>query len=99
MKKYRVEILHSATNEIDDITDYIAKDSIPNALTWYDNIKEKIRSLNTLPERCPKALEDELADFTVYHLIVGNYRAIYRIEDNVVQVLHVRGGGQEYKPL
>ncbi len=97
MKKFKIETLASANDEIENIIDYIALDSIVNALNWYDNIKEKIRSLETMPERCPKAPENELVDFTIYHLVIGNYRVLYRIERDAVQILHVRGAGQEYK--
>jgi len=97
MKRYKIETLASANDEIENIIDYIALDSIVNALNWYDNIKEKIRSLETMPERCPKAPENELANFTIYHLIIGNYRVLYRIQNDAVQILHVRGAGQEHK--
>jgi len=53
MKRYKIETLASANDEIENIIDYIALDSIVNTLNWYDNIKEKIRSLETMPERCP----------------------------------------------
>ena len=90
-------MLDSAQDEIENISDYIADDSIDNALRWYDHIKEKIQSLETMPDRCPKAPESELVDFVIFHLIVGNYRVLYRIEGDTVQVLHVRGWGQENK--
>ncbi len=55
MKKYLVEILANAIEEIVSITDYIAKDSATNALNWYEDITKKIRSLDSMPERCPIA--------------------------------------------
>ncbi len=97
MKKYRIDTsTGNAETDIDKIFDFIELDSPQNAVNWYFKLKEKIQTLETMPERCPKAPENEFSDFTIYHLITGNYRILYRIEDDVVQVLHVRGAGQDY---
>lgn len=95
-KKYRVDTSSGeAEDNMEAIFNFIALDSPHNALNWYLNIKTKIQTLETMPERCPKAQEDELVGFTVHHLIVGNYRILFRIEGKTVQILHVRGGWQE----
>ena len=98
MKKYRIDTsAGNAETDIEEIFEFIALDSPQNAVSWYFKLKEKIQTLETMAERCPKAPESELADFTIYHLIIGNYRVLYRIENDIVQVLHVRGWGQEHK--
>lgn len=98
MKKYKVDTTTGeAEADIEAIFDFIYLDSPRNALKWYLKIKAKIQTLETMPERCPKAPEDELVEFTVHHLIEGNYRVLFRIESKTVQVLHVRGGWQERK--
>lgn len=92
MKKYRIDTTHgSAETDIENIFNYIAVDSPQNAVKWYFDVKEKIQTLDTMPERCPVAPESRYVNFTVYHLIFGNYRILYRIEGNVVQLLYVRG--------
>ncbi len=98
MKRYEVDTsTGEAEADIEAIFSFIALDSPRNALRWYLNIKAKIQTLETMPERCPKAPENELAEFTVHHLIDGNYRVLFRINGKTVQVLHVRGGWQERK--
>jgi len=98
VKKYRIDIsAGSAESDIQNIFEFIELDSYQNAVKWYQNLKTKIQTLETMPERCPKAPENQLTDFKLYHLIVGNYRILYRIKDNTVQILHVRGPGQEYQ--
>jgi len=97
VKKYNIDISEIAEADIEEIFEFIALDSPKNALNWYFKVKDKIQSLEIMPDRCPKAPENELTDFIIYHLIIGNYRALYRIENNAVQILHVRGAGQEHK--
>ncbi|VAW67724.1 hypothetical protein MNBD_GAMMA09-3556 [hydrothermal vent metagenome] len=90
MKKYIVEILDNAIVEIENITDYIAEDSVTNALNWYEDITEKIRSLDSMPERCPIADENPYFDFEVHCLLVSDYRVLYRINGNKVEILHIK---------
>jgi plasmid stabilization system protein ParE len=90
MKKYSVALSDSAIFEIEAITDYIALDSIPNAINWHDNIKDKIRSLDSMPERCPIADESPSFSFDLHCLLVDGYRVLYRINGATVQVLHVK---------
>jgi len=96
VKKYRIDTsAGEAESDIQEIFDFIKEDSPENAIKWYFNIQDKILTLTTLANRCPKAPESELVSYTVYHLIVGNYRVLYRIEEDTVQILHVRGKGQK----
>jgi len=97
LKKYRVEIKPTAENDIDTRYKQIAEHSPMNALNWYIQIIEAIEKLDTLAERCPVAPEDIDLQLGIRHLIVGNYRALYRIDGEVVEVLHVRHGSKERK--
>ncbi len=90
MKKYIVEILDNAIEEIENITDYIAEDSVTNALNWYENTTKKIRSLDSMPERCPIADENPYFDFEVHCLLVSDYRVLYRIKGDKVEILHIK---------
>jgi hypothetical protein len=52
-----------------------------------------LASLAFLPQRCPIAPEGrELESHGIRHMILGEYRAIFRIRDWGVLVLHVRHG-------
>lgn len=54
MKQYNVEITSLALDDMNSIYDYIAKafQEPETAMLQYDRIAEKIRSLETLPDRC-----------------------------------------------
>jgi len=43
-----------------------------------------------MPERCPVADESPYFDFDVYCLLAGDYRILYRINGNKVEVLHIK---------
>ena len=95
MPIYKVRIPPSVITELEDNFDYIAKDSITNAVRWYRNIQEKILSLQENPRRCPIAIESRYRSYEIRHLIVGQYRVLFRIRDDTVEVLHVRHGNRK----
>lgn len=97
MKKYKIEIVDSAVAEIENYVYYIARDSVQNALNWQQEVEAKIYSLDTLPTRCAIAEESRYFDFEVRQLVIGNYRALFRIENDVVQILHFRHGSMNRK--
>ena len=99
MTQYKINIAPEAAKEIEDIYLYIAEDSPDNATSWYFAIYDKIQTLKAFPSRCPIAFEDRYYDYEIRHLIFGNYRVLYRIQDRTVQILHVKHGAQERTPF
>ena len=97
MPIYNVSIPPSVTVELEDNFDYIARDSITNAIRWYRNIQEKILSLNENPKRCPIAIESRYRNYEIRYLIVGQYRVLFRIQGDTVEILHVRHDSRERK--
>ncbi len=57
---------------------------------WYPGLVEAIAKLDVMAERCPIAPEDADLQLGIRHLIVGNYRVLYRINGQQVDVLHIR---------
>ena len=99
MTQYKIDIAPEAAREIEDIYLYIAEDSPNNAVRWYFAIYDKIQTLKDFPARCPIAFEDRYYDYEIRHLIFGNYRVLYRIQDKIVQILHIKHGAQERNPF
>ncbi len=63
----------------------------PQAQRWFSRMIRQMKTLTTLPERCPIAPEcDEFAE-TVRHLSVGRYRILFTVHGKQVHILHVRG--------
>jgi plasmid stabilization system protein ParE len=90
MQKYSVIVTATAEFEIDEYFDFIALDSLPNAIAWHTNIYDKIGTLSVLAPRCPIADENPFFESVIHCLLIDGYRALYRIEANVVEVLHVK---------
>lgn len=97
MKKYRISIKPTAENDLLRRYQQIAEESPQNALNWYVRIIEAIEKLDILAERCPIAPEDRDIEQGIRHLIIGDYRALYLINGNTVEVLHVRHGRMDRK--
>jgi len=97
--RYKINIAPEAAKEIEDIYLYIADDSPNNAAKWYFAIHDKINTLKDFPESCPIAYEDRFYDFQIRNLIFGNYRVIYRIQEDIIQILHVKHTAQQRKPF
>lgn len=93
---YRVTLHPDAEAELEEAYAYIAEDSPTNAGRWKAGLLEKVASLKEIPERCPIAPEAEFLGEPVRHLIHGNYRLLFVIEDSEVVLLHVRHAAHRY---
>ncbi len=94
MQIYKIVIPQTVEDKIEKQAFYIAQDKPVAALQWYDHIHKKILTLETSPNRCPQAPESQYFDFEIRHLLIGNYRVLFRIESNTVIVLHFKSGKQ-----
>ena len=97
MKKYRVEIKPTAENDLETRYRQIAEESPQNAMSWYLRVIEAIEKLEILAERCPIAPEDADIQQGIRHLVIGDCRALYRVADDTVEVLHLRHGSMDRK--
>ncbi len=91
-KIYNVKITESAQNDIEEIWQYIALDSIKTATKFINKIERAIFSLESFPERNPLIPENEILKIDYRQLVYKNYRIIYRISENVVYVLRILHG-------
>jgi len=74
--------------------DYIARDKPRAAANWVRQIKRQIRSLALMPMRCEIIPEAEDVGIEYRHLIVGQYRTIFRIVEKRVIVLRIIHGAR-----
>lgn len=82
-----VEIMPSALQDIKSIVDYVHKQSVQNAEKLYNELKEKIASLQQFPERGSLVKEitsPQLREIRLYH-----FRIIYQCTAEKVQVLTI----------
>lgn len=89
-KKYKVEWASVAECDIKRIIDYIAADSLGNALQTLKKFRQKTSNLYTFPERDRIVPELQAQGINIYReLILTPWRIICRISDGKVFVLSV----------
>lgn len=92
MKQYWVDIKPTAENDLETRYLQIAEESPQNAIGWYLDMISAIEKLDKLAERCPIAPEDKDIQQGIRQLLIGSYRVLYIINNDTVEVLHVRHG-------
>jgi len=96
MQKYNIKIFSAAKKDLMDIVDYINTLSPQSAMHQYDNIIEKIGSLESMPERCP-LLKDNLLRIRGYRMLIAdNYIVFFIIAGNTVQIRRILYGERKY---
>lgn len=88
MDKYEVMLYPKAYRDIDDIYAYIAfeKLSPENAKGQTDRIWNAIKSLERFPESHQERLNGRYAGNGYKQLVIDNYIAIYKIDENAKRV-------------
>ena len=91
MNKYSVELMPRAYRDIEEIYAYIAYEKLSpeNAKGQIDRIKEAILGLSTLPDSHQDRITGRYAGKGYKQLIVDNYIAIFRIDEEKMRVLVV----------
>ena len=100
MIERRVLWTRTARRDLEAIVAYIAEDSIENALTVLDRLRERAESLTTAAER--GRLVPELRSIGVHQyreLVERPWRIVFRIEPASVLVLAVLDGRRELASL
>ncbi len=87
-----IEWATTAQNDLNDIIDYIAQDSLEFAVSFYDQVKEKLENLNEFPNMGRKV--PELDDPNIRELIFRNYRLIYQNLGDKIQIVRIIHGSR-----
>ena len=99
-QKYDIIWAGAAEDDLKEIIEYIAADSLANALKTLKEIKQKAFSLYTLPERGRIVPELQDQGILLYReLIVPPWRVIYRISETNVYVLSVLDARQNVEDI
>ena len=90
----------TARRDLEAIVDFIAEDSIENALDVLDRLEERAESLEVAAERGRVVPELRAVDVHQYReLIERPWRIVYRIEADRVLVLAVLDGRRDLRSL
>jgi plasmid stabilization system protein ParE len=91
-KTYNVYITRSAEQDIIDIWNYICDNSKSRAKKFIAQIEVEITKLKKYPQRCPIINESKLLGIKYRHLVLGNYRIIFKIDADDVYIMRVLHG-------
>ena len=93
----KVTFTDEALRDLDAIGDYIAEDSPSRALRFVAELVETAREIGDNP-RAFQAVR-RYRNREVRRRVHGSYLIFYRIEPDLVSVLHVLHGAQDYEAL
>ena len=96
---FRLVITDAADLDLRRSYRWLADHNRPAADRWKTSLLAAVRSLADNPERCPLATEEELANLGIRELLHGKrsrmHRIIFRVRDDMVQILRVRHSSQD----
>ena len=96
---FSIHITARALREIDETLEWYAKRSPQAASRWHAKLMQAIASLDTNPERCGLAPEDDDYPGELRQLLYGKRRSVYRvlfeIRADAVFILRVRHAAQD----
>lgn len=86
-RKYHVEMTVNAVRDLHATEAHIALDKPRAAARWVRKMRRHVMGLEYLPFRYEVIPED--AELEYRHIILGNYRAIFRIDADRVFVVRI----------
>ncbi len=86
---------NNAIKDLENIIEYIYQDSPTYALAFYDEVKNKAKTLIDFPQRGRTV--PELQNPLIREIFIHRYRLIYKIEENSISIATIVHGAREYK--
>jgi len=97
-EEYRIVLQPAAYEGMEAAYNYIEQESLTKAQQWANGLMDSINSLQTYPERCSLAPEDEYFPQQIRQLLYrstsGVYRILFTVSEDAVVVLYIRYSAQ-----
>ncbi len=97
MARRSVKWAEVAWDDLDQIADFVARDSEYYAAAFVRRIRDTARSMDVFSER--GRVVPELGDPNVREIIVGNYRLIHEVTPETIFILGVIHGARDLAAL
>jgi toxin ParE1/3/4 len=100
MKKNKVLWTSTARKDLEEIIEYISKDSIQIAIEKYEKIKEAAQQLSLYSEQgriIPELAEQNIRKYR--EIIISPWRLMYKVEGNIVYVMAVIDGRRNIEDI
>jgi plasmid stabilization system protein ParE len=95
---FRVELSGRAEADVREIYSYIRERGPANPDDGKAGLDQKLASLETFPDSCGFAPENEYTELTVRQLLYGPFRILFETRGERVDVLTVRHGARVFLP-
>ena len=92
--QYKVELSEQAQADIREIYEYIREHGPADPDDWKATLDRKLTSLETFPDACGFAPENEYTELTVRQLLYAPFRILFETDGMSVYVLTVRHGAR-----
>ena len=89
-----------ALNDLDEIFNYIASESVDIAIKQYERIKETAKDIGAFPKQgriIPELQNENITKFR--EIIVNPWRMMYRIEENRILILAIIDGRRNIEEI
>jgi addiction module RelE/StbE family toxin len=96
MKRFRVVWTLQARDDLKSIQRYIAQSAPATAKSFIARIRDRVRTLVTLPHAAVPLTDPPTSDLR--EMFVGSYRIIFRVLADEVQVIAVVHGARLWQP-
>lgn len=96
-KKYRIEYLPIAEQDLTDIIEYITLDSPQSALKLLDEIDESILKLEYFPYMGINPRDTRLQRLKYRILVISSYLVFYVVKDDYVEIRRILHGKRKYQ--
>lgn len=90
MSNFKIVWTEKSIQDLLSIKEYISRDSVERAETWVQELFDAGESLESLPSR--GRVVPEFGKDNIKELIIENYRLVYQIKKNSVEILTVFEG-------
>jgi toxin ParE1/3/4 len=95
-RRYRVEYLPVAEQDLLEIVDYIARDRPQAARAFVDRLDRAVTRLETFPRSAKRPKDERLRRLGDRVLVVEEFLVFYAITDRTVQIRRVIHGARRY---
>ena len=92
-----VRLTTEAEDDLEHIADHIAQDNPSRAMSFVLELREKCMSLADMHQAFPYVPRYE--HHGIRRRVHDNYLIFYRVEGNIVVILHVRHGAMSYASI
>lgn len=98
-RKFKIEYLPSAANDLIEIVNYIKNDNQPAAVSLVSKIDESISHLSQFPYLGVTPEDIRLQSLGYRMLIIENYIVFYVVLEDVVEIRRIISGKRKYSFL